>query len=470
MHTVAVESFEEWRDLARQLLNARLPPTDVQFRDRLDQPGLFDDAPSLGIPERQTAKNVRRVPVAFLDSARIVACHRDAGRFQLLYRLLWRLSHGEPRLLEWDADDDVRRFHLLQKAVRRDVHKMHAFVRFRRIETPMGEQFVAWHCPDHHIVPLAAPFFARRFPEMNWAILTPDQSVAWDGVELTYGPGVSRKEAPPADELEELWRSYYGSIFNPARIKLKAMKKEMPVRHWATLPEAALIPQLLADAPRRVQEMIARQEGFARTAADFFPAERSLTALQHAAATCQACDLCRHATQTVFGEGPSSARLILVGEQPGDMEDRAGRPFVGPAGEVLDAALQEAGIPRTELYLTNTVKHFKFEPRGTQRLHKKPSAREVAACRPWVDAEVEIVAPRVVLCLGATAAQALIRRDFKIQTQRGEVCTTRACSTTIATYHPSAVLRATDPRHRDEIYAHMLQDLKLAWALAAGRT
>lgn len=463
MHSVAVETFEDWRIAARKFLAQGIAPASVQFRDSLEHRGLFDDVCLSDESASPPASSIATVPKQFVEAARVVACHRDAGRFQLMYRLLWRLCHGEPNLLAWDADDDVREFHLLRKAVQRDVHKMHAFVRFRRVESSGGEQFVAWHHPDHRIVALAAPFFTRRFPEMDWTILTPEQSVTWNREELIYGPGVGQRGAPPADELEGLWRTYYGSIFNPARIKLKAMKKEMPVRHWATLPETEMIPQLLADAPRRVQEMIDRQEGFARSAADFFPAERTWDQLKQAAMRCEACDLCWHATQTVFGEGPTSAAMVLVGEQPGDLEDQQGRPFIGPAGEVLNAALRDAGIPRDEIYLTNTVKHFKFEPKGKQRLHKKPSAREVAACRPWVEAELELISPRVLVCLGATAAQALIRRDFRIQTQRGELFKTRHCITTMATFHPSAILRAVDEHHRQKMLNDLIQDLRQAW-------
>lgn len=463
MRSIAVDSFENWRVVARALLAQEIAPENVQFRDALEQRGLFDDDNPHDESVHKPAAVIATVPKQFIEAARVVACHRDGRRFQLLYRMLWRLGNGEPHLLAWDADDDVRQFHLLQKAVQRDVHKMHAFVRFRRVESLGGEQFVAWHHPDHRIVALAAPFFVRRFPEMDWTILTPDDSVMWNRKELIYGPGVRRQDAPPADELEDLWRTYYGSIFNPARIKLKAMKKEMPVRHWATLPETEMIPQLLADAPRRVQDMIDRQEGFTHSAADFFPAERTWDQLKHAAMHCEACDLCRHATQTVFGEGPTSAAMVLVGEQPGDLEDRQGPPFIGPAGEVLDAALREAGITRDAIYLTNTVKHFKFEPRGTQRLHKTPGAREVAACRPWVEAELDCIKPLVLVCMGATAAQALIRRDFKIQTQRGKLFKTRHCSETMATFHPSAILRAVDKHHRQEIYTFLVHDLRQAW-------
>ena len=179
-----------------------------------------------------------------------------------------------------------------------------------------------------------------------------------------------------------------------------------------------------------------------------------------AAAECKACDLWKSGTQTVFGEGAETAELMLVGEQPGDKEDLAGRPFVGPAGRLLDQALEEAGIDRTGVYVTNAVKHFKWEPRGKRRLHKRPDAVEVAACRPWLDREIELVRPRVVVCLGATAAQALLGRSFKVTRQRGEVFAQPAGHVITATVHPSSILRAPDAASRDSELAAFTEDLR----------
>ncbi len=185
----------------------------------------------------------------------------------------------------------------------------------------------------------------------------------------------------------------------------------------------------------------------------------SLEALREAAAGCQACDLWRKATQTVFGEGPRDADLMLVGEQPGDQEDEAGRPFVGPAGRILDQALEEAGIDRSTVYVTNAVKHFKWEARGKRRIHQKPNAAEVSACRPWLDAEIEAVQPRIVVALGAVAAQALLGRDFRVSRQRGELVTWDDGRIVTATVHPSSILRAPDERRSSEMAA-FVDDLR----------
>ncbi len=178
------------------------------------------------------------------------------------------------------------------------------------------------------------------------------------------------------------------------------------------------------------------------SAADFLPARRDLPALKKAAKHCQGCPLFARATQTVFGEGPASARLVLVGEQPGDVEDTIGRPFVGPAGKLLDRVLEEVGISRDDVYVTNAVKHFKWTPQGKRRLHGKPNAREIAACRPWLEAELEAIHPAAVVCLGASAAQALLGRTFRLTRQHGEPVATPWAPWTIGTYHPSAILRA----------------------------
>jgi uracil-DNA glycosylase family protein len=191
-----------------------------------------------------------------------------------------------------------------------------------------------------------------------------------------------------------------------------------------------------------------------------FPIHKNLDDLKMEAKKCKACDLWDHATQTVFGEGLPKAKVMLIGEQPGDQEDKEGRPFVGPAGKLLDAALTEAGINRKKVYVTNAVKHFKWEPRGKRRIHKKPNSLEIAACRPWVDAEIAVLKPKVVVCLGATAAQALLGRAFRVTEQRGEFVKSELAPYVMATVHPSSILRAPDEKARHEAMKHFIADLK----------
>jgi uracil-DNA glycosylase len=202
-------------------------------------------------------------------------------------------------------------------------------------------------------------------------------------------------------------------------------------------------------------------------AANFIPDTASLPVLKNAVNRCEGCDLYRHATQGVFGEGVTPARIVLIGEQPGNEEDLQGRPFVGPAGKLLNRALEDAGIERSEVYVTNAVKHFKFEERGKRRIHKKPGAAEVKACRPWLDLELEMVKPRLVVCLGATAAHALLGNSFRLTQQRGVAIPGSNESTIVATIHPSAILRLADRSQRQEEYARFVQDLRVGRQLAA---
>ena len=396
------------------------------------------------------------VPKTFLALAETVALHRDLKRWPLLYRALYRLTHGERNLLKIDVDDDVRELDLMSKAIRRDMHKMKAFVRFRRVEGSDPEYFVAWHRPDHHIVEAMAPWFRARFGSMRWSILTPDRSAHWDGDKLTYSPGVPRSEAPQGDALEDLWRDYYASIFNPARVKVKAMKAEMPVRHWATLPEAQIIADLLVKADSRVVQMATNQKA---SAAPWVPANKELAQLRAAAPGCKGCDLYQHATQVVFGEGPPDSRVVMIGEQPGDEEDQKGHPFIGPAGRLLSKAMHEAGLDREKIYVTNAVKHFKFVERGKRRIHAKPTGIEISACKPWLQAELGSIEPELIVCLGATAAQSLMGREFRITADRGKFFPHRWAKELVATIHPSAILRM--PERFDEEYGLFLDDLRL---------
>jgi uracil-DNA glycosylase family protein len=198
-----------------------------------------------------------------------------------------------------------------------------------------------------------------------------------------------------------------------------------------------------------------------KTAAPLIPSEPTIPKLREASMTCRACDLWKRGTQTVFGEGRSKARVMLVGEQPGDQEDIQGRPFVGPAGKILDKALEEAGINRDEVYVTNAVKHFKWEPRGKRRIHKKPNLMEITACKPWIEAEIDVIKPDVIVCLGATAAQSLLGREFRVSTQRGTWVSSPLAPFVTATVHPSSLLRAPDEVTRRLETKRFVQDLKL---------
>ena len=254
--------FDAWRVAARRLLHAGVPPDRAIWSEAGDTQKSFGELFETALPDDGTAPTTpdaqHRVPPRFLSVAAAASCFRDPARWSLLYRLLWRLTHGEPHLMEVDVDQDVHRLLAMEKAVRRDTHKMHAFVRFRTVERDGETHFVAWFAPEHLIVEHATPFFARRFANMRWSILTPDASAAWDLHALRFGPGIPRSDAPAPDALEDLWRTYYASTFNPARLKTNAMRAEMPKKYWSNLPEASLIPKLVQEAPARVEAMIER--------------------------------------------------------------------------------------------------------------------------------------------------------------------------------------------------------------------
>lgn len=462
MITRSVETFADWRDAARLLLMAGIPPSSVDWQSgAVQQAGLFEEQ---AVPAALRDPTISiHVPKDFIALAERIACHRDPERWSWLYQALWRLSHGEKHLLELSTDSLMRRIELADKAVRRDAHKAKAFVRFRKVDDDTGEQYIAWHRPDHKILPIVAPFFQRRFSVMEWTILTPDQSVHWDGTRLDYGPGVPAEEAPEPDQLEDLWRAYYRATFNPARIKLKAMRREMPVRHWATLPETDIIPEMLAEAEERIAAMVKHTEGFDRSAADFLPEDsENLEALRKAATGCEGCPLYKDAIQTVFGEGATKGGFMLVGEQPGDEEDKQGHPFVGPAGQMLDKALEEAGIERGDVYITNAVKHFKFDrmPSGFRK-HATPKIREIKACKPWLDHEIKAIRPRAIACLGATAGKSLLGPAFTLKAYRGKWHDGPEGSKILASYHPSAILRAPDHEQREILYLALVSDLKM---------
>jgi DNA polymerase len=451
----AEDDWDGWRDAARRFLAARVEPEKIVWQASESADDLFatvqDDMP----PEPQLEM---RVPRAFPELAKKALLHSDPERFALLYRLLWQVTEHSG-LLSDHADPLVRRIELMAQAVRRDIHKMHAFVRFREIADPSAEatggtRFVAWFEPDHHIVRETAGFFVRRFAQMAWSILTPEVSIHWDGETLTESEGADPSNAPNEDALEDMWKAYYAAIFNPARLKIGAMTREMPRKYWKNLPEAQLIAPLIAGAQGRESKMVAQQ---------IEPTQRagSLSVLAEEAQGCRRCPLWEGTNGCVFGEGPGDAKLMIVGEQPGDEEDKVHRPFVGPAGGVLNRALDEAGIDRGDVYLTNAVKHFKYVMRGKRRLHQKPDAPEIDACRWWLDQEIGLVRPRATVMLGATAVRGITGKTAAIGKMRGKPIPI-AQGSGIVTWHPSYILRLPDKVAADDAYSGLVADLRLA--------
>ena len=462
VHLPAPDDFAFWRERARGLVQCDVPPDRISWIEPGGTGDLFaSESPSRGekrLPVPPADARPVRASQRFLTVARSAALHSDPARFGLLYSVLWRLQRN-PRAMEDKADPQVRRLEELAKAVRRDAHKMHAFVRFREVEEEDGTpHFIAWFEPDHHIVRAEAGFFMRRFANMRWSILTPRGSIHWDGETMREGPPARREDAPGGDRCEGLWRSYYASIFNPARLKVGAMLSEMPKKYWKNLPEAELIPQLIAGAQAREAAMVAAGARAERARPG------TLAEVAQGIAACRDCPIADCGTRAVAGEGASQAQgfsgLMIVGEQPGDQEDIAGRPFVGPAGQLLDDHLQAAGIDRASAYVTNAVKHFKFAWKGKHRLHQSPTAKEIDTCRWWLEAERALVRPRIVLALGASAARGLLGRTVSVTRERGRAIPLDDSTELWVTVHPSYLLRL-EGAARDEQAALFAADLAM---------
>jgi len=463
------DPFDAFRDVARRLLAAGISPERADFPAA--QAGLFAATPDPGAPRAP----LRAIPRPVHEALRAAACHADPTRHAVLYRVLWRVVHGEHDVLGAVTDDDVARLRRYVRDVRRECHRMHAFVRFREMTSP--PRYVAYFEPAHDVLRRAAPFFVARFAGLRWTIATPQVTAHYDEGTLTYAAPPPAPIGAPDDAVEVLWRTYYASIFNPARVNEKLMRREMPARYWAHLPEAATIPVLVAGAHARTAQMIEHvadpcgglhvpaEVVDALHAGGFGKEDMPLKARLDA---CRRCDLWRNATQGVAGRGPARAKLMLVGEQPGDEEDLAGEPFVGPAGRLLAKALEEADIDPARVYVTNAVKHFKWEPRGKRRIHKTPAQREVEACHAWLDEEIARVRPRVLVALGATALAAVLERKMAIRDARGAALAHPSGARVFATYHPSAALRAPTPELREQTYRMLVEDLRAARE-AAGR-
>ncbi len=449
----AADDFAFWREQARALIQCGVPPEGVSWSEPDGTGDLFASGGD-ALPQPPDGARAVRANKRFVSLARNAILHSEPERFAQLYLLLWKLQ-SNPRIVEDKTDPVVRRVEELDKSVRRDSHKMHAFVRFRLIETEDGaEHYVAWFEPDHHIVRANAGFFKRRFANMRWSILTPRGCLHWDGKIMREGPPAERSDAPDGDPVEQLWKSYYASTFNPARLKVGAMLSEMPKKYWKNMPEAALIPELIAGAQAREAQMVAAGEREVRVR------PQTLSAMAQVLNNCRDCPIAECGTRAVMGEGSSRAPLMIIGEQPGDQEDLAGRPFVGPAGQLLDSALERAGIDRASAYVTNAVKHFKFVQKGKRRLHQTSTAKEIDTCRWWLESERAIVKPRIILALGASAARALLGKTVSLASARGKPILLDDETELWITAHPSYLLRL-DGSAREEQAALFAADLTL---------
>ena len=463
LRTVTLASatdFEGFRRACRVLWADQVGPDRVTWRTAQDSEADLFPAGAIAA-EASTAPPVN-VPAWFVPLCESAILHRDPGRFALVYRLLWRLQI-EPALRHDPLDPDRAAVHEMAQAVRADMHRMRTSLRFRAIEDGAagGPLHIAWFEPEHHIVEATAPFFMQRDATQRWAILTPERSIDRDGACLRLGAPARRDQVPAAEAGDEAWLGYCQGLFDPAR-------GEMPERDRAETDargdgsedrSTTRVERRPADPQRQRPTPVQPAAGDAATPGGDAPA--TLPALRQALERCRECPIGAHATQAVPGEGQQRARLMFVGEQPGDQEDLQGRPFIGPAGQLFDRALVQLGIDRREVYITNAVKHFKFELRGKRRIHKTPAQEEAAACLHWLEREIELVDPGALVALGATAARQLMGTAIAVTRQRGQWLKRADGRRVLITLHPSALLRI-EPQDKEAAYEAWLRDLRKA--------
>ena len=507
--TITVHSFAQWRTAARALLARHVAPHAVQWSETVVSDDLFASveqplaaygavdaermpaAPSLpeqgsmhdpAEVENPTSERHRLPPgvdgavlapapapsVSWQDTPRIpremlkmletAACFRAPDRYAFLYKIVWRWQLGQHDVLS-PSDEDGARLNAMVKTIRREQHKMHAYLRFReRPQASGAPQFVAWFEPEHDVLPQVAGHFSRRMGHTTWMIGTPQGTMLWDGQHLEAGPPVMTGPEAVEDTGEAMWLTYYRSTFNPARLNVSVMQGHIANRYWKNMPEGALVPAMIAEAAAGAQRDGQTKTVGARSGVTIPISAESAQPKRDESSTldqCRRCDLWRNATQAVPGVGSRSARIMLVGEQPGDQEDLAGKPFIGPAGQVLDDAFKQAGLDRATVYLTNAVKHFKWEPRGKRRLHKTPAQMEVAACSYWLEDELAQVNPQVVVALGGTALKAILGNAKVTLTDKIGTPFQHEGRWIVVVYHPSYILRVPG----DEAKAQAMQVL-----------
>ena len=428
--------WDGWRTATRAHVLAGTPPETLDWS--IGAPA--EPLPEAAFPQGGGSFGVPRALVGLAAQA-IQA--RDPDRFDLLYRLVWRAQAGEP-VLEQRDDRELTRARRLALAVRAEAHRMRTHLRFLALPDTDPTQHLGWYAPAHYVLEANAQLLTRRFASLHLTILTPDGTAQWDGTELRFGPGLDPILVPDDDALVAQWRDYGPDILAAARTGTSIPPAE-------ALDEDPRPPDRPAIGP--VVMHVHRDPALAAAVED--------------ASACRRCPLGDPATQTVFGEGPAGAALLFIGEQPGDQEDIIGRPFVGPAGQVLDRALEEAGIDRRTIYITNAVKHFKFTPRGTRRIHQTPEAPEIQVCRFWLDVERVQQRPRLTVLMGATAARAMLGRPVTIGRERGQAFRLPDGAAGFITVHPSFLLRLPDEAARAREYERFVTDLREAARLAA---
>ncbi len=444
-------TYEQW--LKSQIENQ----PEIELSNQLPQQISFLD----GLSPRESNKKPFTIE-KYKNDKRLqkvvepVFIHSDPERFKIL-QSFFKDYQQDPKQMFNPLNPHVKKIERFTKQVGRDIHKMRAFVRFKEQIREGIKLYVAYYEPDHFILKKNTEFFVRRFNSMNWLIITPHAWALWNQKQLLYEEERLKKPNLDEDGFEELWKTYYSKIFNPARVKIKAMKNEMPTRFWKNLPEAECIAPLIQSAPTRVSNMVTTQKSHFRK-----PSFSTLRELNSSIKNCQACNLCQLPTQAVVGEGPKQARLMIVGEAPGDEEEKRGRPFVGPAGKVLRKVLKDLGEDVGNIYLTNAVKHFNYRKSGKLRIHKNPEAQHIMHCHGILQTEIKLQKPQLILGLGRSAAHSLFGFSVSLSNYRGILTKTVDDTPCVISHHPARLLREKDPARREQLTKEFRQDIQLA--------
>ena len=422
MPNVALRSetdWDGWRQATRSLVLAGVLPSEVTW----SVGAHASDLPS--------GSGTFAVSRALVSLASLAIQARDQDRFGLLYGLVWRANAGDNPLAS-DDDPDLSLARRLAFAVRAEAHRMRTHIRFM----PAEDRLLGWYAPAHFVLEANAQRLARRFPASVFSLITPDGSAHWDRAELRFGTGLRQPEDD--DTLLAWWHAHEAAVLDDATV-------------GTSIPES----EDLDEAPRPLD-----RPGIAPVVLALGTDPGLRTAIRQAA-TCHRCPLYAPATQTVFGEGPTGATAMFIGEQPGDQEDIIGRPFVGPAGQLLDRAMEEAGIDRRTIYITNAVKHFKFTPRGTRRIHQPPSPEEIQICRFWLDVERVQLRPKLLVLMGASGARAVLGRPVAVTRERGRPFRLEDGQLAFITVHPSYLLRIPDEAGKAREYHAFVRDLAM---------
>jgi probable DNA metabolism protein len=421
--------WEGWRHATRALVLAGAEPETLTWSVGNNSTPLLD------------ATGTFHVPRALVSLASLAIQAREADRFGLLYSVVWRVNAGE-KLFDEDTDPDLSLVRRMALSVRADAHRMRTNMRFLAVAERGGTRYLGWYEPAHFVLPANAQLIARRFPDMALSIVTPDGAAHLDGHSLLFGSGL--RHATDDEALQAWWESHHDMLRERATADV-------------SIPEA----EAMDEAPRPPY-----RPALGPVVLNAAPDSALLRSVKDASA-CHRCPLYEPATQIVFGEGPADAKVMFIGEQPGDQEDTIGRPFVGPAGQMMDRAMEEAGIDRRTVYVTNAVKHFKFTLRGKRRIHQTPEVPEIQACTFWLDVERTHIRPRLLVLMGGSAARAVLGRAVTISRDRGRPIRMADGQTVFVTVHPSFLLRVPDPAAKAREYAAFVQDLEAIRALMA---